>query len=199
MDTFNNRRELPGYSRMVPALEIASQANDYNLNIPRYIDASEPEDLHDLDAHLNGGVPDRDIDALADYWQVFPSLRDTLFERNGRPGYSDILVPISGVRDAILDHAEFSDYRKRVVALYESWREAHSPALLGLDADTNPKVIIRTLSEDLLARFADMPLIDPYDLYQRLIDYWEGAMQDDVYLIAARGWSALSRTPPRGR
>ena len=82
VSVFNAQTELPRYSRMVPISEIADLANAYNLNIPRYIDASEPEDLHDLGAHLNGGIPDRDIDALDNYWQVFPTLRDTLFKGN---------------------------------------------------------------------------------------------------------------------
>jgi type I restriction enzyme M protein len=63
---------VPRYARMVPTSEIADPANDYNLNIPRYIDSSEPEDLHDLDAHLNGGIPDGDIDMLADTGGCFP-------------------------------------------------------------------------------------------------------------------------------
>ena len=70
---------------MVPVSKIAAPANDYNLNIPRYIPFNESEDLHDLDAHLNGGIPDCDIDALGDYWTVFPSLRRELFKGNGRP------------------------------------------------------------------------------------------------------------------
>ena len=73
---------------MVPKSEITNAANDYNLYIPRYIDNSEPEDLHDLDAHLNGGIPNTNIDALDDYWKVFPTLRQELFKANGRPGYS---------------------------------------------------------------------------------------------------------------
>ena len=77
---FNEQRELSRYSRMVPISEIADPANAYNLNIPRYIDTSEPEDLHDLGAHLNGGIPDTDIDALNDYWIVFPTLRNALFD-----------------------------------------------------------------------------------------------------------------------
>jgi len=76
---FNKQTELPRYSRMVLTAEIADPANAYNLNIPRYIDTSEPEDLHDLNAHLNGGIPNRDIDALDNYWQVFPTLRAELF------------------------------------------------------------------------------------------------------------------------
>lgn len=77
VDVFTRRLQLPGYSRMVPQSEIAGAANDYNLNIPRYIDSSEPEDLHDLDAHLNGGIPERDIAALDSYWQVFPHCAPT--------------------------------------------------------------------------------------------------------------------------
>ena len=73
---------------MVPLAEIADPSNDYNLNLPRYIDSSEPEDMHDLDAHLRGGIPNRDIDALGEYWTVFPSLRNALFSDNGRAGYS---------------------------------------------------------------------------------------------------------------
>ena len=92
VDVFNKQIELPRYSRMVPVAEIASPANDYNLNIPRYIDSSDPEDLHDLDAHLHGGIPDCDLDALGDYWEVFPSLRQALFVGNGRAGYSEARV-----------------------------------------------------------------------------------------------------------
>ena len=86
VDVFTEQREIPGYSRMVPSTEIASEANDYNLNIPRYIDSSEPEDLHDLAAHLHGGIPNRDINALGAYWEVFPGLRKLLFSPNGREG-----------------------------------------------------------------------------------------------------------------
>jgi type I restriction enzyme M protein len=86
VDVFNRQVEVPRYSRMVPVSEIVSPANDYNLNIPRFIDSSELEDLHDLDAHLRGGIPHHDIDALQNYWKVFPSLRVELFGSGNRPG-----------------------------------------------------------------------------------------------------------------
>ena len=89
-------------SRMVPVAEIAGPANEYNLNIPRYVDSSEPEDQHDLGAHLNGGIPDRDLDALDSYWTVFPSLRPALFEGNGRAGYSAARVDPPQVKATIL-------------------------------------------------------------------------------------------------
>ena len=196
VDVFNRQTEVPRYSRMVPVAEIADPANDYNLNIPRYIDSSEPEDLQDLEAHLQGGIPDRDLDALDTYWNVFPSLRQALFAGNGRPGFSEARVETPQLKTAILGNREFKSYEARVAGIFEAWRETHDPVLKGLEAGANPKEVIRILSEDLLARFADLPLLDPYDVYQRLMDYWDEVMQDDVYLIAADGWTEAAR--PRG-
>ncbi len=193
---FNRQVELPRYSRMVPVAEIASPANDYNLNIPRYIDSSEPEDLHDLDAHLNGGIPNRDLDALGAYWRVFPTLRQTLFRGNGRAGYSDAQVETQHVKATILGHAEFKAFAARIAAILDTWRKAHEPLLKGLKVNDLPRTVIHTLSEDLLVRFSDLPLLSRYDAYQRLMDYWAEVMQDDVYLIAADGWTEAAK--PRG-
>ena len=200
VDVFNRQHELQRYSRMVPVAEIASPANDYNLNIPRYIDSSDREDLHDLHAHLNGGIPNRDIDSLSDYWKIFPSLRHTLFEGNGRAGYSEIRIEAQQVKATILGHAEFKSYADRIMANFNTWREIHEPLLCGLEVNARPRKVIDKLSEDLLARFGDLPLLDPYDVYQRLMDYWEDVMQDDVYLIAAEGWKvgrALRSADPK--
>ena len=188
VSVFNAQKEIPRYSRKVPLSEIADAANDYNLNIPRYIDASEPEDLHDLGAHLNGGIPDTDIDALNTYWTVFPTLRNALFRSNGRPGYSDPLVETQQVKTTILTHPEFNAYQEHVNTVFEAWRKTHEPLLLNIEIDTSPREIIQTLSEDLLGRFTGLPLLDSYDVYQKLMDYWDEVMQDDVYLIAADGW-----------
>ena len=188
VSVFNAQTELPRYSRMVPLDEITDPSNDYNLNIPRYIDASESEDLHDLGAHLNGGIPDTDIDALDNYWTVFPTLRNALFKANGRPGYSDPLVETQQVKTTILTHPEFNTYQEQVNAVFETWRKTHERLLLSIEVDASPREIIQTLSEDLLDRFTDLPLLDPYDVYQKLMDYWDEVMQDDVYLIAADGW-----------
>jgi len=196
VDVFNNQIEVPRYSRMVPVSEIASPANDYNLNIPRYIDSSEPEDIHDLDAHLNGGIPVRDVDALQPYWSVFPTLREALFRSNGRPGYLEPKVEASQVKATILAHPDFVAYSGRVAAVFDEWRAAHEPRLKGLDVGGKPREIIHALSEDMLVRFADLPLLDKYDAYQCLMDYWAGVMQDDVDLIAAEGW--VEGAKPRG-
>jgi type I restriction enzyme M protein len=195
VDVFNRQLEVPRYSRMVPVSEIASPANEFNLNIPRYIDSSEREDLHDLEAHLRGGIPNRDIDALDRYWKVFPSLRAELFETNGRTGYSEPRVESQKVKTTILNHTEFAAYSKKVAEVFEEWRAAHEPMLKKAKIGTKPKAVINTLSEDLLERFAALPLLDKYDVYQRMMEYWADVMQDDVFLIASEGW--LDAAKPR--
>ena len=196
VDVFNSQTELTGYSRMVPKAEIADPANDYNLNIPRYIDSGEPEDVHDLDAHLNGGIPDRDIDALDAYWKVFPTLRETLLAPNGKAGYSETSVEVAQISATILAHDEFVTFRQHSADLFAGWCKTHKPQLYGIETGSVPKSVIEALSEDLLSRFDELPLIEPYDVYQRLMNYWDAVMQDDVYLISADGWTNAAR--PRG-
>jgi type I restriction enzyme M protein len=186
VDVFNKQLTVPGYARLVPNSEI--EANEYNLNIPRYIDSSEPEDEHDLGAHLHGGIPQRDIDAFDDYWQVFPSLRRTLFQPNHRPGYSDPLVAASQVKATILHHPEFQAFMARTMRLYAAWREAHTERLHNLAVGDDPKALIFALSEALLARFEGVALMDKYAIYQIIMDYWAETMQDDVYLITQDGY-----------
>ncbi|MFP4295690.1 MAG: type I restriction-modification system subunit M, partial [Halothiobacillaceae bacterium] len=196
VDVFNHQRELPGYSRRVPLAEIASDANDYNLNIPRYIDSAEAEDQHDLYAHLNGGIPKRDVDALEPYWSVLPGLRATLFGDTGRPGYLEAKVETREVKPTVLNHPAFQAFAGRVRGVIDVWQAAHRPALHALQAGTKPRDVIHGLSEDLLQRFAEVPLLDRYAVYQRLMDYWADVMQDDVHLIAVEGWTEAAR--PRG-
>ncbi len=196
VDVFNHQRELPGYARRVPVAEIASEANDYNLNIPRYIDSAEAEDQHDLYAHLNGGIPQRDVDALKPYWSVLPGLRESLFRDNGRPGYLTAHVKTAEVKPTVLAHPAFQAFAGRVNGVIDSWQAAHQRALHGLQSGIKPRDVIHALSEDLLHRFADVPLLDRYAVYQRLMDYWADVMQDDVHLIAVEGWVEAAR--PRG-
>ena len=119
-----------------------------------------------------------------------------MFAGNGRLGYSKAKINPRQVKSTILDHDEFKEYRKRVTNIFDVWRETHEPILKGLTSAAKPKDIIRTLSEDLLARFFDLPLLDRYDVYQRLMNYWDEVMQDDMYLIVANGWTDAAR--PRG-
>ncbi len=188
VDVFTKQLQLPRFSRMVPLSEIA--ANDYNLNIPRYIDSSEAEDLHDLSAHLQGGIPDRDLDALERFWQVFPALRSSLFVAQ-RPGYSCSLVEASQVKSTILNHDEFKTFAAQSLRPFSAWCER--AALADIQPGEQPKAIIQRISEDLLESYAAAPLLSKYDIYQILMDYWSDELQDDVYLLVQDGWAAGNR------
>lgn len=190
VDTFTRQINSPHYARMVPFAEIADLKNDFNLNLPRYIDSSEPEDLQDIDAHLNGGIPERDIDAFAADWQQMPGLRVALFESAGRPGYTRLKLPTSEIKAAILGHGEFIAFTDKVNSLFGEWCKAITPLLTGFGQNDQPKALIGNVSETLLTAFQAAPLLDPYDVYQHLMDYWSETMQDDAYLIAADGWVA---------
>ena len=188
VDTFTRQADVPRYARMVPLAEIADPKNDFNLNLPRYIDSTEPEDLQDIDGHLRGGIPERDLDALGAYWKVLPSVRAVLFESAGRPGYARLKLPLAEVKPAILGHAEFTAFQQKATQVFADWRKATTPRLTGFGKDGHPKALIETIAEDLLAAFRQAPLLDAYDVYQHLMDYWAETMQDDAYLIAADGW-----------
>ena len=192
VDTFTRQIEVQGYSRMVPVSEISDAKNDYNLNLPRYIDSSDAEDLQDLTAHLRGGIPERDIDAFDDYWQVMPSLRSALFENTAHAGYAQLRVPINSVKSAIFDHPEFSMFNNTATMLFDTWVAKAKPELMAFDQGGKPKVLIGVISEHLLDSFADAKLISIYDIYQHLMDYWAESMQDDCYLISADGWLAAA-------
>jgi type I restriction enzyme M protein len=187
VDVFNRRGEVPRYAWMVSCEEI--ERNDYNLNIPRYIDSQTPEDAQDIEGHLRGGIPVSDIDALQRYWDVCPDLRHTLFRAN-RPGYVDLAVDKAAIKPAIHEHPQFAAFIACMNAHFDAWRQTSSARLKSLDAGSHPKDVIAALSESLLAHYAGQPLIDAYDVYQHLMDYWTSTMQDDCYLIATDGWKA---------
>lgn len=192
VDTFNKQIEIDRYSRMVPMSEIADPKNDFNLNIPRYIDSFEPEDLQDLSAHLHGGIPNSDLDALHEYWEPFPQLRDQLFKPN-RPGYSDLAIDVSEVQQAILDAPGFHKLRDEVAGIVDDWFASWRPRLVEINADTKPADLITEMSEDFLERFKPVPLLDEYDAYQQLMTYWHDVMHDDVFLLMNDGWVAAAK------
>ncbi len=230
VDTFSHRTDVPGYSRMVPLAEISDAKNDFNLNLPRYIDSTEPEDLQDINGHLRGGIPECDIDALERYWKIIPGVRSALFKKSSYPGYSQLRVTASDIKSVIFSHPEFTTFNESATKLLTKWKKANTPVLktltrsasealpktsdssrsacasktssasifaadsesagasLALRVSMKPKPLIEKIAEDLLATFEKAPLLDPYDIYQHLMDYWAETMQDDCYLIAGDGW-----------
>jgi type I restriction enzyme M protein len=187
VDVFTRQLEMPRYSRMVSFHEI--EKNDFNLNLPRYIDSQTPEDIQDIDAHLHGGIPTADVDALSRYWAVCPGLRQTLF-RPGRAGYLDLAVEKPEIKTTIYKHPEFVAFITGMNGHFAIWRQRSAVWLKAMKMGCHPKEVIANLAEDLLGHYVGKPLIDPYDIYQHLLDYWANVMQDDCYLIAAEGWKA---------
>ena len=137
-----------------------------------------------------GGIPERDVDALNAYWQVLPDLRAALFGPGPRPGTCAPKLAAAAVKPAILEHPDFTRFSQTAAGTFASWREAHLERLKTIAPGDHPKALIAEISEDLLARFADVPILDPYDIYQHLMSYWEETMQDDASLLVQDGWDA---------
>lgn len=182
---YRAQAEVPKYARMVSLEEI--ERNDFNLNLPRYIDASVAEDRQDIAGHLYGGIPAADVDALQAYWDVCPQLRQVLFAEL-RPGYLALQVDKAAIKTTIYQHPEFAGYVQRMNQCFADWQAQQAPQLQALQPGFAPKQLIENLSEHLLAHYRGQPLVDAYAAYQHLMDYWDATMQDDAYLIAADGW-----------
>lgn len=187
-DVFNKQIEMAGYSRMVSYTAI--EENEFNLNLPRYIDNQEKEDIQDIEAHLLGGIPNNDINELSRYWKVFPNLKSALFEPNARQGYSNLRIEKDEIKEVIYSNDEFIAFRKKMDVLFNDWKQAIVSYLKSLEAGCQPKVIIHEISEKLLLQYHEKPLVSKYDIYQHLINFWNEVMQDDSYIISADGWNA---------
>lgn len=192
IDAFTKQIEIPGYSRMVPVSEIENGANDFNLNIPRYIDSSEPEDIQDLHAHIHGGIPNRDIDALDAYWTAFPSLKFELF-RPLREGYSELAVDKNDVHKTITESAEYQAFSYATEQIVSEWWSGHRENLCSISHNTKPAELISEVSENLLDIFRPRPLVDDYAVYEQLMRYWNQTMHDDVALIMSEGWDEAAK------
>jgi type I restriction enzyme M protein len=184
--TFNGAIEEKGYSRMVTVDEIKNK-NDYNLNIPRYIDGGAKEDLQDITAHLQGGIPADDVDSLSRYWEEFGGLKEKLFAPL-RKNYYKLNVGKDIVRDTVYNDPAFENYGKKIEVAYEKWQKKADKRLLNLNSETNPKAFIVEIAEKIVAEFENVKLIDKHDVYEVLLAYWQTVMADDVYLVKNDGY-----------
>ena len=188
IDTWNGKLEIAKYARFVSNDEV--KKNEYNLNLPRYIDTQEPEDIQDIEAHLKGGIPDADITALSAYWDICSTLKHSLFKANGRKGYSEVMIPHDEIKKTILTHPEFDVFRQQVLATFSKWQSASTTFLKALGNTNHPKAIIQKIADDLLLVCVNLHLVDKYDIYQHLMNYWEEVMQDDTHIITVDGWKS---------
>jgi len=169
------------------SLSPTSKKIAFNLNIPRYIDSSEAEDLQDIEAHLLGDIPNADIDALQNYWDVFPELKSSLFAAAKRSeNYMSLQVSKDDIKQSIYQHPQFVAYINDMNQVFSEWASSTTNQLKALAPGFHPKELIHTISETLLSTYTGKPLINRYDVFQHLMNYWFETMQDDCYLIAAQ-------------
>ncbi|MDA8536378.1 type I restriction-modification system subunit M [Alphaproteobacteria bacterium] len=187
IDTYQNGADVAGYARNVQMAEIINHG--FNLNLPRYIASNKAEDIQDIGAHLNGGIPQADIDALEGYWQVFANLRQVLLSPE-RQGYLAFNVATYELNETISSHPDYKAFEAQAAAHYHAWQSQVVDGLKALPIGMKPKQELAKLAEGLLVHYKGQPLIDPYDIYQLIMDYWEEVLSDDFYQIAAEGWKA---------
>ena len=195
VDIWQSQRDVPHFARFVPMEEI--ECNDYNLNIPRYVSAPDTEILQDIDAHLYGGLPKHDIDQLATYWDVCPSLRSDLFsEHPTRAGYYLLNCEQDAIRDTVSANADFQKQSEVFKRSFADWCDKHNNELNSLVQGFAPKTLIEQLGNSLLYILGvDKSLVDAYDVYDCLMNYWGETMQDDCYMISSGGWAVQLYTP----
>ena len=194
VDVWNEQQSVPHYARMVTWEEI--EQNDFNLNIPRYVQPRDTEVQHDIDAHLHGGIPAHDVEALENYWQVCPSLKSDLF--TPRPdGRYDLATDKQQIAQAIAGNDSFASQKQLFTQSMDQWRRVVEPEMKAIDRGCRPKQLISHWSECLLQTAkADRSLADAYSIYDRLMNYWAETMQDDCYMVSNDGWTLPSDLAP---
>lgn len=191
VDTFTTQKELEHYSRLVSLDEISR--NDYNLNIPRYIDSADKADTQDLHAHLyGGGIPKSDIDDLGEFWSIFAQTKTKIFTPNGSL-YLPNFAP-SKLKATIQVSSEYVKFENEILSHFENWHDEND--LKSIKQKDHPKELIKTYGESLLKHFKETKLVSDYDIYQVFMDYVADTLSDDVYAIAQNGWLAARDLTP---
>ena len=187
VDAVTGVKNVDKFSRLVSIDEI--RANDYNLNIPRYVDSSEPAENWDIYATMFGGVPMHEIDALQRFWDVFPSLKTQLFaiqnDHNAR-------VVDSSVKDIIFNNAEVQEYLARYRQTFADYRQFLSAGLVEECEHVNADTKAEDLADDLFRRLHDVPLVDAYAAYQVLDDSWK-TISGDLEILQSEGVEAVRK------
>lgn len=185
-DVWEAHEDVPHYARFVPFDEIES--NGYNLNIPRYVTPEDTEILQDITAHLHGGLPRHDVDeVLASYWNACPSLRDALFSLQAN-GYYNLKVNVDNIIETIDGNdsyqARSNEYLKGISLFFDEV----TPQMEVLSIGFNPKDVIAQWGQRLLEATVNQQLVNPYNVYEILMNYWNEVMQDDCYMVSRDGW-----------
>ena len=189
VQTFTNQLEIFGYSRFVKYEEVLEQ-NAGNLNVPRYIQKIDDKLPQNIAAHLKGGIPGTDIESLKRLWDISPALKQEIFTCVDEAHDVYNLALPSGEIEGVIgqDASILAEKQKETDAIFTQWRDSVKDILLGIESETNPKELIRTIAVMLLNAYESAQLLDNYDVYDCLLNYWNAKLQDDVYAIKASGY-----------
>lgn len=191
-DTYRERKEIPGFSRVVTRDEI--RRNEYNLNIPRYVDSSVAPTKYDIYATMFGGIPNSEIADLSKYWAAFPTLQETLFAAEQDRPYST--VKVTDIISAIQSNADVIDFKTRFnEAFADLSRLLHQRLVDNVDG-VKDVVDNDLISSNIFRRTENLPLVDKYAAYQILADNWASIM-GDVEIIQTEGMGACNVVEPR--
>lgn len=189
--TFINQEEIEGYSKFVKYSDILEK-NSGNLNVPRYIQKIDDTLPQNIAAHLKGGIPGTDIDSLNRLWSISPALKQKIFTcTDNQQDIYHLAIPSENIEEAIWQDVDVQNEKKKEEeTMFTQWRDAVKSILLNINSETNPKQLIRTISSMLLDTYKSALLLDNYDVYDCLMNYWNAKLQDDVYAIKAYGYEA---------
>lgn len=189
------RATVPGFSRLVPKTELQGEGNDYNLNIPRYVDSSEPPESWDLYASMFGGIPLSELDALADFWTAFPNLRTALFTLDGTPYARPKADDLAAAMNQHPEVTKFNEDFKRAFDGFKPWLHSELiDQMLSLQVPRQEALICDQLFERL-AKVGTVPLIDKYQAYQVLDDHWQ-LIAVDLEILQTEGFDATRVVDP---
>lgn len=186
-DTYRERKEIPGFSRVVTRDEI--RKNEYNLNIPRYVDSSEAPVKYDIYSTMFGGIPNSEIADLKEYWDAFPSLQSEVFAPEEDRPYST--VKVNNIADALHANSDVADFKSRFSAAFADFKVMLHQRLIDHVEDVKEVVESDNISADIFRRTEGLPLVDKYAAYQILADNWAGIM-GDVEIIQTEGFAACN-------
>ncbi|MGN8392185.1 type I restriction-modification system subunit M [Helicobacter pylori] len=187
IDTFNASKEIPYYSKMVSLEEIS--ANDYNLNIPRYI-AAKQESEKDLFALINSPsyLPKNEIKAYAPYFQVFKELKNTLFKKSDKEGYYALKTECQNIKESITQSLEYQTFHASILSVFD--RLELFETFNDLEPGFNPKTLIESVCSKVLYEFEKIEILDKYGVYQLFKDYYNEVLQDDWFLLSCNGFES---------
>jgi type I restriction enzyme M protein len=189
-DTVKYRRDTEKYSRKVLREEI--RKNDYNLNIPRYVDSSEKAESYDIYASMFGGIPKKEIEELSAYWKAFPNLKEALFIKESKEHFK---LKSQDIKSTIINHQDVKDFKEKYRVAFDGFKEKMENDLINEMENLNIAREKTILAEEIFARMEDIPLIDEYRAYQILDDKWLKIGQD-LEIIKTEGRSVITQVSP---